>query len=462
MKMQRVSSFAKSHRRPISLIIGIVTLSISAAAFAAITSGTRTAAASTQVTYTEVAVSKPSVSSGDLMLALVAVNGGSSAVLNSAPSGWTLIASTTNDTNVTLLSYWKVAGGSEPTTYTWQFLGQTTAEGAIIPYAGVDTSDPIDAAAGNIGFGTSATTTSITTSASNEEVLALFAADVGKASNAGAYFSTPTGMTEKSDDTNTPFGPTIAADEVLQVSAGSSGSNASTISGNKPRNWAAQQIALRRAPTAPSVVGSVTNYSSSVATSTHTISATVPSSGSNQCLIVVPIADSGNNGAFTGVTWNGSAMSQIVSVAGSHTGGGMMYYLASPAQGTHDVVLSSANGSIQVIAAVFTLQNCAQSSPVDATSGDLASGASTSQSGSVTTTASNDLVLSWIALGHIATALTDDGGQDSIANFKGTGYDLPFAVSSVLKATTGSQNMGYSWTTSDQNDMFITSIKAAP
>jgi hypothetical protein len=59
------------------------------------------------------------------------------------------------------------------------------------------------------------------------------------------YFSTPTGMTEKYDVAHIPLGPSTAADDVTQVNAGASGSNSSTIAGNKNRNWVSQTIALR-------------------------------------------------------------------------------------------------------------------------------------------------------------------------------------------------------------------------
>ena len=219
-------------------------------ASAAITSGAYTSDHSTQVTYTEVDIARPSVSVGDLMLASIAVLNGSAAVLNSEPSGWTLIASTSNDTNVSLRSYYRIATAADTSTstYLWRFLGQTTAEGAIIPYAGASTTNPIDASSENIGFGTLATTTTITTGGTNEKVVALFAIDVGKSSEAGNYFSTsttPYGMTKKYDLAHTPFGPSIAAMEVTQAAAGSTGSASTTISGNKARNWAAHMIALR-------------------------------------------------------------------------------------------------------------------------------------------------------------------------------------------------------------------------
>src|SRR5258707_10794146 len=111
----RSLSFAYAHRVAMSVVLGSAVFCLSAVAMAAITYQSSQTASSTQVTYTSVAVNKPaSVASGDLMIASVAVHGGDMAQVTSIPSGWTLISSTTNDGSLLLLSYWKIAGGSEP------------------------------------------------------------------------------------------------------------------------------------------------------------------------------------------------------------------------------------------------------------------------------------------------------------------------------------------------------------
>jgi hypothetical protein len=255
----------------------LITLSFlfASVALADIVSGTPTTNHSTDVTITQLTLSKPTVATGDLMLANVSVNGGSAAII-AAPTGWTQILRTDNDTNVSLVSYWRIAGASEPSSYTWSIDHQTTAEGGITPYSGIDATDPIDTSAGNIGFGTLATTTSVTTSSANDEVVTLFATDIGKSSNAGAYFSTPPSMTEKYDITNTPFGPSTSQDEVMQTGAGSAGSVSSTISGGKARNWAAQTIALRTAPLGIAFDNGTSTFSDtgySPLTATETVSA---------------------------------------------------------------------------------------------------------------------------------------------------------------------------------------------
>jgi hypothetical protein len=245
MKNRAVSFFTSG-----SLVIGSAVLFLGAAAFAAIVSGTSTTNISAHVTYTQLTINKPTVSVGDVMVASIAVLDGSIGNVT-APTGWTQIARTDNDVNVTLISYWKVASASEPSTYTWTIDEQTKAVGGITPYTGVDTTNPINTVAGNTGFGTTATTSAITASAPNEEVIALFATDVSKT------FSAPTGMTEKYDLSHTAAGPATAADDAIQTSAGTVTSKSSTITGNKARNWSSQQIALRPVPvvtTAPMTV----------------------------------------------------------------------------------------------------------------------------------------------------------------------------------------------------------------
>src|SRR5262249_18353806 len=156
-------------------------------------------------------------------------NGGS-AINITAPTGWTLLARTDNDVDVSLITYWKVAGASEPSNYTWAINTQTRAVGGITPYSGINGSSPIDSFSENIGFSNRATAAAATAAFSNEEVVSVFATDVTKS------FSTPAGMTEKYELSNGSLGPTVASDEVIQAAPGTVGSKSSTISGNKSRS----------------------------------------------------------------------------------------------------------------------------------------------------------------------------------------------------------------------------------
>jgi len=221
---------------------------VASVALADIITGGSTTAHSANVMYSQLTLAHPTVAVGDLMLAALAINGGSSELVT-PPSGWTQIARTDNATNVALATYSKIAGASEPGTYTWVFNNQTSAEGGITVYNGVSAS-ALETSSSATGFGKTATASSVTTSDPNSKVIALYATNIGSFLNAGNYFSTPTGMTEQYDTSNTPSGPSIAESDVTQSAPGASGSKTSTISGPPiSRNWAAQLIALK--PTAP-------------------------------------------------------------------------------------------------------------------------------------------------------------------------------------------------------------------
>jgi hypothetical protein len=65
-----------------------------------------------------------------------------------APSGWTLQNSTADPGGkVRDVLYWRVAGSSDPTNWTWTFSSSVKASGGIGAYAGVDQTSPVDASA---------------------------------------------------------------------------------------------------------------------------------------------------------------------------------------------------------------------------------------------------------------------------------------------------------------------------
>src|SRR2546426_7243773 len=154
-------------------------------------------------------IGKPAgVVSGDLLVAAISVRSANP----STPSGWTLVwcgnsGSSTGGTTcpasstVSLAVYWKVAGTSEPSTYS----GWTTtqkAAGVITAYYNVNTSTPIDVQNGT-GYTsrvTSPSTPSITTARADTMLAAAF----GAADGADITFGTslaglPAGMTDEWD-----------------------------------------------------------------------------------------------------------------------------------------------------------------------------------------------------------------------------------------------------------------------
>jgi hypothetical protein len=236
------------------------TLGLGAVAIAAIVSGASTTGASNHVTYTQLTLNVPTESAGDVMIASLAIKGGTATVMVTVPTGWTQIARTDNDTNVTLISYYKIASASEPSSYTWTIQDQTRAEGGITDYGGVDTTgSPIVAFSGNTGRGKFATTSPIVTG-SGAQVIALFATEVGTTSTSGYFLApTTTSMTQKYNVSNAALGPSIAEFDASKASGGSTGSIASATSDNKTRDWAAQEIVLSSGPTTdPMTVSSST------------------------------------------------------------------------------------------------------------------------------------------------------------------------------------------------------------
>ncbi len=231
-------------------ILGLLLFATAAAA--AIVSGTSTTAKSADITLTQISINKPAdAAAGDILVAAISVSGGSATAIT-PPTGWALILRTDSSDDVSLVSYWKAAGASEPASYIWSVTPHMRAVGGITRYAGIDQTNPIDASAGTSARGYIANTPSASTTSAGDEAVAIFAADFGIP--AVAHFSTPAGMTEKYDLANAPLGPSIAFDDALLVATSTSPVRSSMISQLFKPLWVAQQITLRPAQLTPSFV----------------------------------------------------------------------------------------------------------------------------------------------------------------------------------------------------------------
>ena len=193
---------------------------------------------------------KPSDSTpGDVLIAQVAFNGGS-AVSVSTPSGWNLISKRTNAGGpLTQAAYWKRAGSSEPTSYQWTFSSSQEAIGGITAYSGVASSgDPVDVSTTNpssdssVGAGTTFTASSVTTTAANDIVIALY----GTRSGSNVNVSTPSGMVERYDvnANGSTARRGVAADDMEQAAVGATGPK--TATGSNSATSVTHTIALRR------------------------------------------------------------------------------------------------------------------------------------------------------------------------------------------------------------------------
>jgi hypothetical protein len=202
-------------------------------------------------TATSIAINKPAgTASGDVLLAGLYVRGQGSTASATAPAGWTLIRRTDLGNPVgglgSVLSYYKVAGGAEPTSYSWSFDSSRRALGGIAAYTGVNTTTPVDASAGqgNSISSTAVTAPSITTSVGNTMVVGLFGLfDF-------ATFTPASGMTERWDFTvNNPAGMAFAATTELRSATGATGGR--TVTSSFADTSIGQLIALRPAGGTP-------------------------------------------------------------------------------------------------------------------------------------------------------------------------------------------------------------------
>lgn len=220
-----------------------------------------------------------------------------------------------------------------------------------------------------------------------------------------------------------------------------------------------ENLAREAEAASPTPLGTVTTFASPSAATSHTFSHTVSATGQNRALIVTGFSSAGNNLAWDAVTYNGDSLSQIVSVAGSYAGGGIMFYMADPDTGTNNVVIGPyyLSGSRNTNAQVTTFQDMAQSSPVDTTGSACVSLSSTSISCSVTTTIDNSVVIGFTTNGT-ASGVTSDYGTALALNVAGA-FARSHNASYIEKATAGSQTMGFSDTGATFWDMFITSLK---
>jgi cell division septation protein DedD len=159
----------------------------------------------------------------DVMVAAIAVRPETATI--TAPSGWTLAGrlDNSNSNQNSLAIYYKVAGGSEPSSYTWSFSTSTGAAGGIMTFSNVNTTTPVNVKGGQYtANSTSHSTSSVTTAASNTMVVTFFAF------SSAATWTPPGGMTEAFDDSSgtvpNAAGEAIEGDYASQAAAGATGS----------------------------------------------------------------------------------------------------------------------------------------------------------------------------------------------------------------------------------------------
>jgi len=166
----------------------------------------------------------------DVMIASIAVRPSSTSI--TAPSGWTLVRRINNGNSVSnsLAVYRRVAGSSEPGSYTWTLSGDDFSAGGMQSFYNIDTSNPVDVENGQTtASGTAHATPSVTTTVENAMLV------TSHTYSSNRTWSPPSGMTEAFDfalGTDPATGQAIEGNYVRQSAAGSTGTKTATAAGD--------------------------------------------------------------------------------------------------------------------------------------------------------------------------------------------------------------------------------------
>ncbi len=207
---------------------------------------------------TDVTIAKPTgVMPNDVMIAAIHDGWCNSGSTVTAPAGWTLISNTSNtgpgcgsaNTSIQLSTFYRVAGASEPLSYT--FTGNTNQlyVGGIVAYSGVSTATTINASS-NYGaqeLCASIVADSVTTTASCTRLVAVFFCSVNSSLNNIVPQNSLTERVDVGTTGNHPWGnENLEISDEIMSSAGSTGNKTAYLTGCSGASWVtgAQLIAL--------------------------------------------------------------------------------------------------------------------------------------------------------------------------------------------------------------------------
>jgi hypothetical protein len=160
---------------------------------------------------------------GDLMIACVQTDSALQTI--TAPAGWTAMGAEFGDvTTNTSRCFYRIAGASEPASYTFTITGSGWTEMVIDTWSsGYDSSTPFDTASGKVEASATATpaTNSITTARAGNLVLTFFSN-----SGANATFTPPAGETQI-----VAWDNDSVLNQETQSSAGATGTKTETMGG---------------------------------------------------------------------------------------------------------------------------------------------------------------------------------------------------------------------------------------
>ncbi len=191
------------------------------------------------------------IEEGDFLIAGIAYDGGNNETIT-PPAGWVEIEDENKGNQVGVVAYYKIAGDSEPGSYTWGISSSEAAAGGILRYSGVDTDDPIHAWESDDGKSNNSHFDEVTTTIDDTVVVMFGAIDSSK------NYSTPAGLTERFDTKHGNGGPGSVCFELEWPDAGETDDYSSNHGIND--DWATMTIALTPAAEGPPVGADAGNY----------------------------------------------------------------------------------------------------------------------------------------------------------------------------------------------------------
>ena len=207
----------------------------------------------------------------------------------------------------------------------------------------------------------------------------------------------------------------------------------------------------------PTQIGNITEGHQSGSNS-FTKAYEVPSTGSNKLLLVFV---SNNCGSAPTVTYNGVSMTEAAKNTVAAFAYLNVFYLVNPPSGSHNIVVSL-QSSDQVGILAITLQDAAQTSPVDGSGQNSSGSAVTSRGVTFSTSVDNSLVLLFTHVDIGATNPVQGDGQTEVYTGDSWRTTSIFNIASIPKSTAGSITPTLSWTTAKQVENVAFGIKLAP
>lgn len=128
---------------------------------------------------TSITIAKPiGTVSGNTLLAGIVIDATSGADPIDVPSGWTAVGAQQDSTLMSSRMFWIIAGGSEPSDYTWDGWASEDAAGFILRISGAHATTPIDESQSNPeSSSTVPTANSITTNVDETLAIAMVGQD---------------------------------------------------------------------------------------------------------------------------------------------------------------------------------------------------------------------------------------------------------------------------------------------